>query len=108
MTGSRPAAKVRSDVEATAKIEAALYAAGRPLNMDELLRASGLSSKIKITEILDGITRRTRRAFTALEVVRLPDGSYVLQLKARVRPEPSESLLHARSYPGPRSRRSHT
>lgn len=77
----KSAGKARNEGEATARVEAALYAAGRPLSMDELVRASGLSSKIRTTEILDGITRRTRRAFTALEVARLPDGSYVLQLK---------------------------
>ena len=74
-------ANTRNEAEATARVEAALYAAGRPLGMDELVRASGTASKIKTAEILDGIARRTRRAFTALEVARLPDGSHVLQLK---------------------------
>lgn len=74
-------ANTRNDAEATARVEAALYAAGRPLGIDELVRASGTSSKIKTVEMLDGIARRTRRAFTALEVAHLPDGSYVLQLK---------------------------
>ncbi len=74
-------ARSKNIAEATAKVEAALYAAGRPLNLDELMRASGTSSKIRTADILDGIIRRTRRAFTALEVARLPDGTYVLQLK---------------------------
>lgn len=74
-------ANTRDEAEATARVEAALYAAGRPLGIDELVRASGTSSKIKTAEMLDGIARRTRRAFTALEVAHLPDGSYVLQLK---------------------------
>ena len=75
------ASKARNEDEATARIEAALYAAGRPLEMADLVRASGLSSKIRVAEILDGIIRRTRRAFTALEVAHLPDGTYVLQMK---------------------------
>lgn len=67
--------------EATARVEAALYSAGRPLSEDELVRASGTESRTKTNGILRSIMQKTRTAFKAIEVVTLPDGSYVLQLK---------------------------
>jgi len=67
--------------EATARIEAALYSAGRPLRIEDLIRASGTESKIKTISILQGLIKKTRSTFKAIEVVVLPDGSYVLQLK---------------------------
>ena len=70
-----------SDTEATARLEAALYAAGRPLSMNELVRASGTYSNTRTTQLLNGIVRKARRAFHAIEVACLPDGSYVLQVK---------------------------
>ena len=70
-----------SDIEAIGRLEAALYAAGRPLTMTELVRASGTYSDMRTTRLLNGIVRKTRSAFHAIEVASLPDGSYVLQVK---------------------------
>ena len=67
--------------EAAARIEAALYSAGRPLTMDELVRASGTGSRTRTGEILLGLVKRARSAFRAIEIAALPDGSYVFQLK---------------------------
>ncbi len=67
--------------EATARIESALYSAGRPLRVDELIRASGTESRTKTLDLINGIMKKTKSAFKALEVVILPDGSYVFQLK---------------------------
>lgn len=67
--------------EATARIEAALYSAGRPLKIEEIIRASGTESRIKTVEILQSIIKKTKSNFKALEVVILPDGTYVFQLK---------------------------
>ena len=72
--------KADGDLEPTAKLEAALYAAGRPLTMEELVRASG-TTKMRTAELVDGIVRKTRKSFQAIEVAPLPDGSFVFQIK---------------------------
>jgi len=81
--------------EATARIEAALYSAGRPLRVEDLIRASGTESKTKTVELLNNIMKKTKSAFKALEVVILPDGSYVFQLK----PELSSTVKKYASKP---------
>ncbi len=73
--------KVEDDNEAIARIEAALYSSGRPLTIEELIRASGTESRTKTGEILLSLMKKTKSTFKALEVVNLPDGSYVFQLK---------------------------
>ena len=70
-----------SQNEAIARIEAALYSAGRPLRIEEIIRASGTESRTKTLEILNMIMKKTKSNFKALEVVILPDGTYVFQLK---------------------------
>ncbi len=67
--------------EAVARIEAALYSAGRPLRIEEIIKASGTESRIKTLDILGTIMKKTKAHFEALEVVTLPDGTYVFQLK---------------------------
>lgn len=73
--------KVEDDGEATARLEAALYSAGRPLSVEELIKASGTESRTKTLTLLAGIEKRTKNAYKALEIAKLPDGSYVFQLK---------------------------
>ena len=68
--------------ETIARIEAALYSAGRPLGISELLKASGLSSKEKVTRILRDLMKRTKDNFTALEIVELDDHRFVFQVKS--------------------------
>jgi segregation and condensation protein B len=68
--------------ETIARIEAALYSAGRPLGISELLKASGLSSKDKVTRILRDLMKRTKDNFTALEIVELDDHRFVFQVKS--------------------------
>jgi len=67
--------------EATARIEAALYSAGRPLRIEDIIRASGTESRTKTLDLLGTIMKKTKTAFKALEITTLPDGSYVMQLK---------------------------
>ena len=67
--------KIEDENESTARLESALYSAGRPLSIEDLIRASGTES-------------RTKTAFKAIEIITLPDGSYVFQLK----PEYSSSI----------------
>ena len=88
-------AKVDDLNEATARIEAALYSAGRPLRIEELIRASGTESRTKTQECLDSIMKKAKSAFKAIEVVTLPDGSYVFQLK----PEYSSTVKKYASKP---------
>ncbi|MDE1726377.1 MAG: SMC-Scp complex subunit ScpB [Thaumarchaeota archaeon] len=72
--------KVEDD-EAVARLEAALYSAGRPLTIEELIKASGTESRTKTLALMTGIVKKTKSAFRALEIASLPDGSYVFQLK---------------------------
>jgi len=88
-------AKIGNMDQATARIEAALYSAGRPLRIEDLIRASGTESRTKTLELLNNIMKNTKSAFKALEVVILPDGSYVFQLK----PEYSSTVRRYASKP---------
>ena len=81
--------------EATAKIESALYSAGRPLSIEDLIRASGTESRPKTLALLDSIMKKTKNAFKSIEIVILPDGNYVFQLK----PEYSSSVRKYASKP---------
>ena len=87
--------KIEKDHEATARIEAALYSAGRPLKIEELIRASGTESRTKTFELLSEIMKKTKSVFKAIEVVTLPDGSFVFQLK----PEYSSTIKRYASKP---------
>ena len=87
--------KVNSIEEATARIEAALYSAGRPLRIEDIIRASGTESRVKTLDILESVMKKTKSAFKALEIVMLPDGSYVMQLK----PEYSATVKRYASKP---------
>jgi segregation and condensation protein B len=69
------------DDEANARLEAALYSAGRPLTIEELIKASGTESRTKTLALMINLVKRTKAAFKAIEVASLPDGSYVFQLK---------------------------
>ena len=74
-------AKVDNENEATARLESALYSAGRPLSMEELIRASGTESRAKTLNLISKLIQKTKSSFKAIEIVNLPDGSYVFQLK---------------------------
>lgn len=69
------------DDEAMARLEASLYSAGRPLTIEELIRASGTESRTKTLALMTNLVKKTKSAFQAIEVASLPDGSYVFQLK---------------------------
>ena len=88
-------AKINNLDEATARIEAALYSSGRPLRIENIVKASGTESRTKTLELLETIMKKTKTAFKALEIVILPDGSYVMQLK----PEYSSTVKRYASKP---------
>ncbi len=72
--------------EVAARIEAALYSAGRPLAVDELIRASGTNSKEKTLRIVNELVKKTKATFKAIEIAQLEDGTYVLQLRPEYTP----------------------
>ena len=74
------------DEEIAARIEAALYSAGRPLSVDELIRASGTNSKEKTIKVVTDLVKKTKSIFKAIEITRLEDGTYVFQLKPAYTP----------------------
>jgi len=88
-------AKVENQDEITARLESALYSAGRPLSIEDLIKASGTESRIKTVSTLDSIIKKTKSTFKAIEVVILPDGNYVFQLK----PEYSSTVRNYASKP---------
>ena len=87
--------KSENDGDATARIESALYSAGRPLSVEDLIKASGTESRPKTLALLDSIIKKTKNAFKSIEIVILPDGNYVFQLK----PEYSSSVRRYASKP---------
>ena len=87
--------KIQNDNEITARLESALYSSGRPLTVEELIKASGTESRQKTTGLLDSIIKKMKNVFKAIEIVNLPDGSYVFQLK----PEYSSSIRKYASKP---------
>jgi len=87
--------KIKNENDVAARLESALYSAGRPLTLEELIKASGTESRQKTTSTLDSIIKKMKNVFKAIEVVILPDGSYVFQLK----PEYSSSIRKYASKP---------
>ena len=87
--------KIQNENKVAALLESALYSAGRPLTVEELIKASGTESRQKTLDVLDSIIKKMKSVFKAIEIVNLPDGSYVFQLK----PEYSSSVRRYASKP---------
>ena len=87
--------RIENNNESIARIEAALYSAGRPLRIEEIIRASGTESRTKTLELLNNLMKKTKSNFKAIEIAILPDGSYVFQLK----PEYSATIKKYASKP---------
>ncbi len=87
--------KIQNENEVAARLESALYSAGRPLTIEELIKASGTESQQKTLAVLDSIIKKMKNAFKAIEIFVLPDGSYVFHLK----PEYSSSVRKYASKP---------
>lgn len=67
--------------EMMARIEAALYAAGKPLSIKEIMQAAGTNSASKAAKLARMIAKKINENMQALEVIELEDGSFVMQLK---------------------------
>jgi segregation and condensation protein B len=63
-------------------IEAALFVAGRPLDLNELCQVIGSRSKKKAQKYADALMQEYNARSTALEILALKDERYVLQVKA--------------------------
>jgi len=87
--------KLLNEDQIAARLESALYSAGRPLTIEELIKAAGTESRQKTLAVLDSIIKKMKNTFKAIEIVTLPDGSYVFQLK----PEYSSSVRKYASKP---------
>ena len=80
--------KLLNEDQIAARLESALYSAGRPLTIEELSKAAGTESRQKTIAVLESIIKKMKNTFKAIEIDTLPDGSYEFQLK----PEYSESV----------------
>ena len=87
--------KLQNEDQIAARLESALYSAGRPLTIEELIKAAGIESRQKTLAVLESIIKKMKNTFKAIEIVLLPDGSYVFQLK----PEYSASVRKYASKP---------
>ena len=67
-------------------VEAALYVAGRPLNLNELCSVLKTRSKRKSQKLARALMQEYASRNTALEILELKDERYVLQLKAEFTP----------------------
>ncbi|MEM3626850.1 MAG: SMC-Scp complex subunit ScpB [Candidatus Bathyarchaeia archaeon] len=69
-----------------ALLEAALYVAGRPLNLNELCSVLKTRSKKRAKALIKILMQAYANRGTALEILELKDERYVLQLKAEFTP----------------------
>jgi segregation and condensation protein B len=69
-----------------ALLEAALYIAGRPLDLNELCQVIGSRSKKKAQKYADTLKQEYTARNSALEILALKDERYVLQVKAEFTP----------------------
>jgi segregation and condensation protein B len=67
-------------------MEAALYVAGRPLDVNDLCSVVNTRSKNKIKNLAKTLIREYSGRATALEILELKDERFVLQLKAAFTP----------------------
>ncbi len=69
--------------EVLARVEAALYAAGRPLDAGEVAKVVGTASERKAVAIAREIGRVVNSTMQAVEVVEYPGPRFAMQLKAQ-------------------------
>jgi len=69
-------------VHCMALLEAALFVAGRPLDLNELCQVIGSRSKRKAQKYADALIQQYKARNSALEILALKDERFVLQVKA--------------------------
>jgi len=67
---------------AAARVEAALYASGRPLELEAIEKLAGTSSPRKAVAIAREIAKSVNSSMRAVEVVEYPGPRFAMQLKA--------------------------
>jgi segregation and condensation protein B len=67
-------------------LEAALYVAGRPLDLNEICSVLGTRSKKRAEQSLEALRAEYASRNTAMEVLKLKDERYVMQVKAEFTP----------------------
>ena len=66
-----------------ARVEAALYASGRPLSIEEIAHVAGTASDRKATAIAREVARTVNGAMQAVEVVEYEGPKFAMQLKGQ-------------------------
>ena len=66
-----------------AKVEAALYASGRPLSVDEIAKVAGTASERKAVSIAREIAKSVNGSMQAVEVAEYSGPKFAMQLKAQ-------------------------
>jgi len=69
--------------EALAKVEAALYASGRPLTVEEIAKVAGTASERKAAAIAREVAKSVNGSMQAVEVVEYSGPKFAMQLKAQ-------------------------
>ncbi|HUI85528.1 MAG TPA: SMC-Scp complex subunit ScpB [Nitrososphaerales archaeon] len=70
-----------SQPELVARVEAALYAAGRPLDPEQLAKAAGTESQRKAVAVAREIAKAVNGSLKAIEVIEYPGPRFAMQLK---------------------------
>ena len=79
---SQEAQEEKQSKDMVAKVEAALYSSGRPLDADQLAKAAGTVSARKAVMIARDIAKAVNSSMHAVEVVEYPGPRFAMQLKA--------------------------
>jgi segregation and condensation protein B len=82
-------------------LEAALYVAGRPLNLNELCSVLNTRSKKKTKKYTKALMQEYSARSTSLEILELKDERYVLQLKPDFTPLVKKLVNRPLLSPGP-------
>ncbi len=64
-----------------ARVEAALYASGRPLSLEEIAKAAGTTSLRRAYQIVKKVMERINSCLKAIEVIELENKKFVVQVK---------------------------
>jgi segregation and condensation protein B len=81
-----PAQENQRKIHSLMLIEAALYVAGRPLDLNELCQVVGSRSKKRVSQYVENLIADYKSRNSAIEILALKDERYVLQVKAEFTP----------------------
>lgn len=72
--------------EILARLEVALYSSGKPLSLEELMKASGSSSREITLKMVRDLVQKTRNTFKAIEISELQRDTFAFQVKPSYTP----------------------